>query len=139
MTDLQDKTHCPSFDELCEYIRNPAFDKFCQKMRSDYRCTEKTEFSSCSLEKGWNLKFKKSGKTLCTIYPRESYFTVMLVIGRKEKESFETILPDCTPALREIYHNTKEGNGQRWLMVSLEDEDEMYLDVFRIIEIRAKR
>ncbi|MCI8938831.1 MAG: hypothetical protein HFH12_02360 [Dorea sp.] len=44
MTDLQDKTHCPSFDELCKYIRNPAFDKFCQKVRADYRCTEKTEF-----------------------------------------------------------------------------------------------
>ncbi|MCI9271694.1 MAG: hypothetical protein HFH11_11235 [Dorea sp.] len=46
MTDLQDKTHCPSFDELCEYIRSPAFGKFSQKVRADCRCTEKTEFSN---------------------------------------------------------------------------------------------
>ena len=44
------------------------------------------EFSKCSWEPGWNVKFKKSGKTLCTVYPRENYFTVIVVIGKKEKE-----------------------------------------------------
>lgn len=139
MIDLQDKEHCPSFEELTEYIRNPVFRIFSQKIRTDYNCREKIEYSSCSLEKGWNIKFRKSGRTLCTIYPRESYFTVMLVVGRKEKEPFETILPDCNVTLQEIYRQTKEGNGQRWLMVELEDEDEMYRDVFRFLEIRAKR
>ena len=91
------------------------------------------------MESGWNVKFKKSGKALCTIYPRESYFTVMLLIGKLEKELFESILPDFTPQLNEVYERTKEGNGQRWLMVDLEDADDLYRDVFRVMEIRAAK
>nr|WP_305115698.1 DUF3788 family protein [uncultured Acetatifactor sp.] len=32
---------------------------------------------------------KKAGRTLCTIYPREGYFTVMVVIGTREKDAAE--------------------------------------------------
>ena len=60
------------------------------------------------MEPGWNIKFKKSGKTLCTIYPRELYFIVMIVVVRKEKEAVEAILPECTSRMQEIYHETKE-------------------------------
>ena len=54
------------------------------------------EFSSCSMESGWNVKFKKAGKTLCTI------------------------------ELQDIYHQINEGNGQKWHMSDLEDEDSSY-------------
>ncbi|MCI8539509.1 MAG: DUF3788 domain-containing protein [Oscillospiraceae bacterium] len=139
MFDLQDKSTCPTLEEIGEWIGNPLFSQFCDEIKETFRCTEKIEFSACSMERGWNIKFKKSGKSLCTIYPRESYFTAMLVVGRKEKEPFEAILPDCAPALREIYRETKEWNGQRWLMVNLEDRDSLYRDVFRLMEIRCAK
>ncbi len=133
------KDICPTLEEIGEFIRNPVFQEFCWAVKEKYRCSEKIEFSACSMESGWNVKFKKSGKALCTIYPRESYFTVMLVIGKKEKQLFESILPDCTPQLKEVYERTKEGDGQRWLMVDLEDADDLYRDVFRVMEIRAAK
>ncbi len=37
--------------------------------------------------------------------------------------------------LRETYRQTKEENGQRWLMIGLEDKGPMYGDVLRLIEI----
>ena len=107
MLDLQDKDHRPSFEELTEYIRNPVFRIFSQKIRTDYNCREKIEYSSCSLEKGWNIKFRKSGRTLCTIYPRESYFTVMLVVGLKEKELFESMLSNCTKKCKKYMNRQK--------------------------------
>lgn len=136
MIDLQDRSVCPTLEEIGSYIHNPIFSRFCSTIMDKYHCKEKIEFSSCSWEHGWNIKFKKSGKNLCTIYPRENYFTVLLVISQKEKEAVTAILPDCTSTLQEIYHRTKEGNGQRWLMIDLEDEDSLYDDVFRLIEIR---
>lgn len=139
MTDLQDKTHCPTLEEIGASIGNPLFQKFCTEIKAKYNCKEKIEFSSCSWEPGWNIKFKKFGKTLCTIYPRESFFTVMLVAGRKEKEPLEAILPECSRRMQEIYRETKEGNGQKWLMVSLEDEDDTYSDVFRLLDIRSAK
>lgn len=136
MIDLHDKQHCPTLDDLAEYIQNPVFQQFCSEIKKTYACREKIEFSSCSWEMGWNIKFKKSGKTLCTIYPRESYFTVMVVVGKKEKERVDAMMPDCTLALQEIYAQTKEGNGQKWLMIDLEEKGDLYGNIFRLIEIR---
>ncbi len=136
MIDLQAKDNCPTLETISEYIRNPVFTQLCSEIKSTCKCNEKIEYSSCSWEKGWNIKFKKSGKTLCTVYPRECYFTVMIVIGPKEKAPVEAILPECTAELSDIYNRTPEGNGQRWLMIDLEDKSALYNDVLRLIQIR---
>ena len=73
---------------------------------------------------------------MCTIYPRENYFTVMVVVGTKEKASVEEMLPKCTVGLQDIYHQTQEGNGQRWLMIDLETKDDLYHDLLQLIQIR---
>lgn len=138
MIDLQDKSNCPTLEEIGEYVRNPFFIQFCSEIKNAYVCSEKIEFSSCSMERGWNVKFKKAGKTLCTIYPRENFFTVMVVVGRKEKESVEAVLLQCTVELQDIYHQTNEGNGQKWLMIDLEDAGSLYQDVMRLIRIRKE-
>lgn len=136
MIDLHDKNSCPSLEEISEYIRNPVFMQFCSEIKNTYGCSEIIEYSSCSWENGWNVRFKKSGKTLCTVYPRECYFTVMIVIGTKQKALVEEILPECTAELQSIYAQTKEGNGQKWLMVDLEDKGQLYNDILRLIQIR---
>lgn len=136
MIDIQNREYCPVLEEIGNYVNNPVFLEFCSEMKEKYHCKEKIEFSSCSWECGWNIKFKKSGKSLCTIYPREGFFTVLVVIGQKEKETVENMLQECTLELGEIYRQTKTGNGQKWLMIDLEDKEEMYDDIFRLIDIR---
>lgn len=136
MIDLRCKTICPTLEEIGEYVRNQVFMEFCSEIKDAYQCAVKIEFSSCSIEPGWNVKFKKAGKTLCTVYPREGYVTVMVVAGRREKASVEAALPECTAALRDIYRQTREGNGQRWLMVDLEDKGGLYDGLLRLIQIR---
>ena len=136
MIDIQDKEYCPALEEVGEYVGRPCFLKFCSDIRRKYGCGEKVEFSAGSMARGWNIKFKKAGRALCTVYPREGYFTVLVVIGTKEKEAVEAMLPECEARLQEIYHETQEGNGQRWLMIDLEEEGRMYEEVLRLIEIR---
>lgn len=86
MIDMQDKAYCPTLEEIGEYVNNPVFIQFCTDIKSSYACSEKIEFSSCSWEFGWNVKFRKAGKSLCTIYPREGYFTVLVVVGKKREK-----------------------------------------------------
>lgn len=136
MIDIRDRSHIPSLEEIGEYIQNSLFMEFCSRIKAGYNAKEQIAFSSCSWEHGWNVKFKKSGKALCTVYPRETYFTVLVVVGQKEKEGVEIILDELHPVLKSIYRETKEGNGQRWLMIDLEDHDKLYEDVFRLIDVR---
>ena len=139
MIDLKDRNYCPTLYEIGEYIGNIIFNRLCMEIETKFSGKTKIEFSSCSYERGWNIKFKKSAKTLCTIYPRESYFTVMIVVGRKEKDIVESMLSSCSVELQEIYNQIKEGNGQKWLMIDLEDSENMYHDILRLIEIRSIR
>lgn len=136
MIGLQDKNSRPTLEEIGGYVGNPFFMEFCREIKAAYTCGEKIEYSSCSWERGWNVKFKKAGKTLCTVYPRECYFTVMIVVGPRERAAVEAILPECTAELQDICRQTREGGGQRWLMVDLEEPGPLYQDLLRLIQIR---
>lgn len=85
MINIQNRDYVPSLEEIEEYIHNSLFTELCNNIKLKYNCKEQIDFSFCSWEYGWNVKFKKSGKTLCTIYPRENYFTVLIVVGKKRK------------------------------------------------------
>ena len=54
----------------------------------------------------------------------------------KQKESVEAILEELTPELRGIYKQTETGNGQKWLMIDVEDRENTYTDIFRLLDIR---
>lgn len=41
MIDLQDKSYCPTLDEISEYVRNPVFLEFCSGIKKTYKCNEK--------------------------------------------------------------------------------------------------
>ena len=100
MIDIKNYNYCPDIGEISEYIRNSLFNDFCAEIVKEYNAKYKVEFSKCSWESGWNIKFKKSGKTLCTVYPRENYFTVLVVVGVKEKEAVEELLFNLSPVFR---------------------------------------
>lgn len=138
MIDIGDKNVSPSLEEIGGFVRNPLFSDLCGKMEERYRAVCKIEFSQCSWAYGWNVKFKKAGKGLCTVYPKENAITVLVVVGKKEKDEVELRLPTLSPAMQEIYRNTEEGNGQRWLMIDLEEEGALYEDVLQLIDIRRK-
>lgn len=138
MINIQNRDYVPSLEEIEEYIHNSLFTELCNNIKLKYNCKEQIDFSSCSWEYGWNVKFKKSGKTLCTIYPRENYFTVLIVVGKKEKDVVENALEEFHSVIKQIYKETKAGNGQKWLMIDLEDDEEVYADIMRLIDIRRR-
>nr|WP_303790008.1 DUF3788 family protein [Anaerotruncus colihominis] len=112
MLNLQDKEHRPALEEIGQYVRTPVFMQFCSELKNRYKCIEKIEFSSCSWEAGWNVKFKKAGKTLCTLYPRELYFTVMIVVGEKEKNRLKQSCLNASWNCRKFTAGQKKGTDK---------------------------
>lgn len=80
---------------------------------------------------------QKKGRNLCTLYAREQYFTLLIVIGKKEAPFLEAMLPQLDAVLQEIIHETAEGNQQRWLMIDVEDEGSLYQDIWKLLALRA--
>lgn len=136
MIDIKDMSHEPSLGEIGAYIGLPLFGAFVQYMDTEYKAICKIEYSKDVWARGWNVKFKKAGKSLCVVYPKKGYFTVLVVVGNKEKECVENQLPNLAKEIQELYQNTKEGNGQRWLMIDVCSDDWVYQDVLQLIHIR---
>ena len=61
-----------------------------------------------------------------------------IVISKKDQNMFEKKLPSFCKEIQEIVKETKEWNGQKWLMIELEDYNQKYEDVKQIIEIKQK-
>ncbi|MDO5649762.1 MAG: DUF3788 family protein [Gallicola sp.] len=138
MLDIKDSNHRPRIEELGDYIENPLFHEFYQYMLDEYKALTKIEFSKDVYFPGWNIKLRKGGKGLCVIYPNKKFFKVLVVVGKKEKEKIEEILPSLSEEMQEIYQNTKEGNGQRWLMIDIKEDNELYKDLLKLIRIRRE-
>jgi len=109
----------------------------CDYLELLYQIKPIFEYSRCSMQQGWNVKYKKSGRSLCTLYPMQGYFIALIVIGEREQLETELAMPTFTEYFQQLYRETKVGMGQRWLMVSIKDE-EVLEDVKACISIRRR-
>ena len=132
--DKMDRSCMPDVEDISGYVRNPVWDELLCHITETYDTRPVFEYSRCAWP-GWNVKFKKAGKNLCTVYPFEGYVWVLVVIGQKEKERFEEELLTMSSYMQNLYQDTQEGMGQRWLKIELEDMD-MMQDVTRSIAIK---
>lgn len=134
-----DKAAAPTVSTVQTLVGLPLFNDFLAYMQNAYAAEPVPEYSGCGMMPGWNLKFKKAGRGLCTLYPTAGGFTVLVVIGQREKPAMELCLPALTPYTQNLYTNTKEGMGQRWLLFKIENENAAVLkDVKQCIALRRK-
>jgi len=72
----------PSEKEIRDFVANPLWDDLADHLRQVYNVQPKLFYSGCLMEngvwKGWNVKYKKRGKSLCTLYPKQGYFVALI-------------------------------------------------------------
>ena len=94
-------------------------------------------YSKCAAQPGWNIKYQKSGKSLCTLYPMEGYFIGLVVVGAKEEEEVEMALGTFTPYVQELYRKSSFSCGGRWLMIEVKNISVLQ-DIKSLIAIRVR-
>lgn len=134
---LYTKQTTPSFGQIESYINNSLWSEFNRRIQATYQIKPNMEYSCCSMQPGWNIKYKKSGKSLCTLYPMEGYFIALVVVGSKELTEAELLMPQCSDYVQKIFRDTKTGNGQKWLMLEIRNQQTMS-DVFQLMALRKR-
>lgn len=127
----------PALSEIGEWIKNPLFEEFTAWMDETYGAEPSVEFSKCSLDKGWNVKYKKGSKSLCVLYVRSGWFTAMVTLGAKQVAELEVLLPTFSVPFQERYEKTPLFNGGKWLVVDVKQSDQLE-EVRRLILMKAK-
>ncbi len=116
------KENKPDKDKISEYINCKYWDNLCEFLENTYFISPIIEHSTCSGASGWNVKYRKGSKAICTLYPAKEYFTCLVSIGSKIASEAELVISSCE-YIKELYENTKLYNGSRWLMIDVKSDE----------------
>lgn len=136
-SELYNQSNQPTLGSINAFINNELWYKLCSFIEETYSISPKLEYSKCSMQKGWNLKYKKGGKSLCTLYPMKDYFIALVVIGEKELIESELMLPTLSDYVQRLFSETVFSLGGKWLMIEVRENDVLE-DTLKLIQLRVK-
>ncbi len=131
----------PSIEDIRAYIGEAKrnWDELVFYIEDTYNAKRQLDYSKCSAQPGWNVKYKKSSKSLCTLYPMPNHFIALVVVGAKEEDEVELAMQAgaFSEYVKELYQKTKFSAMGRWLMIEVKDR-EVLGDIRRFVEIRVR-
>jgi hypothetical protein len=83
------------------------------------------------------IRYRRSGKTLITFYPKKHELTVLIIFGKKEVEKFENSKREFSKEIVNLFENTKQYHDGRWLHIKVppfEDFD----DIIKLLHIKRR-
>ena len=90
-----DKEIPPTESEIRDFVGTELFTELHNYLCDSYKVKPKQTYSGCSMDnniwRGWNIKYQKNGKSLCTIYPQQGYFLVLVPGKPFEVRSNDTV------------------------------------------------
>jgi hypothetical protein len=72
---------------------------------------------------GWNLWYRKSGKSLTSLYPQENAFIAQVVLGREQVEN--ALMLSLGENVRRVLHGTPSLHDGRWLFIKVTTETDV--------------
>lgn len=133
-----DKTHIPTEEEMESFIEEQAREPWLEIRRfieDRYDLTPETIFYGTKY--GWTVRYRKSGKTLCSLFPEKGGFTILIVLGKKESEKALSMRDELSSKIQKILGDTEQLRDGRWLWIRLlttKDTD----DIKKLLRIKRK-
>jgi len=139
-SELFDDRHAPLDNQIKEFVDTPLWDNLADYLQQTYNVQPKLFYSGCSMHnglwKGWNIKYKKSGKPLCTLYPKQGYYISSVAIGFREMDEAELLISQCTEYTRNLFKHTATGYNGKSLAIDVKNEN-ILQDVKNLIALRV--
>ena len=137
-SELYNSNNKPTFENVSDFINSTLWNELCLFVENTYSISPKLEFSKCSMQKGWNIKYKKGSKSLCTLYPMDGYFIVLIVIGKKELAEANIVIPTCSIYTQNLFLVTPSYSFGKWLMIEVREKS-TFEDVKKLVKLRVKK
>jgi len=138
-SELYGDGHEPLDNQIKEFVATPLWDDLANHLQQTYKVGPKLFYSRCSMQKGfwkgWNVKYKKGGKALCTLYPKHGYFIALIAVGAKEIVEADLLIPLCDEYTQNLYSQTEFGTVGKSLALEVTSEN-ILRDVKNLIALR---
>ena len=132
---MLEKEHQPTDKEILETVgQTTAWLDLIQYIEENYDFVPELVFYAKKY--GWTIRYRKGGKTLCSLFPEKGAFSALVVLGKKEAEQALSRLEGFSPSVRRVLEDTEQLHDGRWLWLRILTVEEAN-DVKELL--RAKR
>lgn len=114
-----------------------AWEKIITGIRSNYIMDEQWYEGKRESPYRDELKFRRGGKTLITLYIREGFFRAVVILGKNERMKFEGKQTEFSDATRKIYDETNTLHDGKWLTFDVYDIG-LIDDIIKLLHIKRK-
>ncbi|MHA1587817.1 MAG: DUF3788 domain-containing protein [Candidatus Thorarchaeota archaeon] len=135
---MMDKAREPTEEEMMSFVgekAKAAWTELRQFIEDNYDFMPETVFYGAKY--GWTVRYRRSGKTLCSLFPEKGGFSVLLVLGRKDSEKALSMRDELSTRMNTILRSTEQLHDGRWLWIRvlvMNDVD----DVKKLLQTKRK-
>lgn len=89
--------------------------------------------------KAWiyEYKYRRGGKTLCTLYARENGIGLLIIFGKAEREKVEDIRKNLSEEVQRTYDEAKTYHDGKWVMFEPADSS-AFDDYLQLLTIKRR-
>jgi len=130
-----DKTHQPSPQELEETLGStyPLWKRLLQFIEDNYQMPGEWSFGGKNY--GWNIWYRKSGKSLVSLFPHQNSFVAQVVLGRDQLE--KALQLDLGEKVGKMVRETPMLHDGKWLFIPVATATDAS-DIERLFLIKKK-
>lgn len=135
---MLDKDHEPSEKEILGYLGSKAAGAWADIvsfLSTHYDFSPELDYGGAQY--GWSVRYRRSGKSLCTLYPERGAFTVLIVLGGKEVEQFEEHMNEFSTRFVELFRSARQFHDGRWLWIRVLKKPDTQ-DVRRLLAMKRR-
>ena len=128
----------PNAEQMTALVGKPLYEvwnKLCNLIDEKYDM-------DCLWNKGgkawtYEYKYRRGGKTLCTLYAKENCVGFMIILGKEERLKFEEDRKSYGKEVQKIYDETQTYHDGKWILFEPVDTS-LFDDFIRLLRIKRK-
>ncbi len=130
-----DKEHQPTMNEVCESLgsKRPLWEQLVKFISDNYPIPGEWNFGGKNY--GWNIWYRKSGKTLATLFPQKEGFVVQIVLGKDQVE--QALDLRLGKNVGTILRETPQLHDGRWLFIRVKTKKDVE-DISRLLCVKRR-
>lgn len=130
-----DKDHQPTMPEVLDALgsKRSLWEKLTQFISSNYPISGEWNFGGKKY--GWNVWYRKSGKTLVSLYPKQGDFVAQIVLGKDQVE--QALDLKLGNNVGTVLKETPQLHDGRWLFIRVKNEKDIK-DIQQLLQVKRK-
>jgi hypothetical protein len=85
----------------------------------------------------YELKYRRGGKTLCTLYAKDDCINLQIIFGKHERAKFEDEQESYSLEIQNVYNNSTTYHDGKWMSFELNDLT-LLEDIPKLLYIKRK-